>query len=96
MKFTLHLSVLFLLVQISSAHAVIYGNDDRKDIYQTPWLAETARSVAVAVPNLFIVNNPNKTHSIADVQSLAQSGSSFVCPSERFSQQPTIGICTGF
>lgn len=91
-----HLPILILLFLHLSAQAVIYGHDDRKDIYQVPWLKNVARSVAVVVPNLFLSVQPDGTYSVTDTESLGQSGSSFVCPGERFEKQPSLGVCSAF
>lgn len=96
MKFAMHLTVFAALLKVGTAQAVIYGSDDRQDIYQTPWLAATAASVAVAVPKLFIAGNPDGTYSMTDVDNLAQSSGSMVCANERFTAQPSMGVCTGF
>lgn len=82
---------------------VIYGTDDRLDIYQVsdPALVELARSTAamIATEDLPAARRRSwfrpraKTGIVISGPSLESRG---ICPSERFAQQPSTANCSGF
>ena len=84
---------LALSLAVQTAGAVIYGTDAQRDIYEVPRLITAARSVAVAVPNLFLRREKDDTYTVTDTESLEADG---VCADERFAGQPSMGVCSGF
>lgn len=72
---------------------VIYGKDDRMDIYESSdnLMKEIALSTAAQIMNKNLVQEGNIFTIKADT--LEQSG---MCKSERFSQQMAAGNCSGF
>lgn len=90
------LSLVLGLTSSLNSVAAIYGNDDRKDIFQLPWLKPIAQSVAISIPNNFLRPLANGNWQYIDPENLSGSSSAFTCSDERFGNQPTIGNCTGF
>jgi V8-like Glu-specific endopeptidase len=80
------------LVLPLTAQAAIYGQDDRREIYQVPWKARAASGVAVAVGSNLISKNADGTRK---VEVFAKYGDG-MCRDERFVKQPSIGVCSGF
>lgn len=72
---------------------VIYGTDDRMDVFESSdnLMKELSLSTAVQILNPDI-SEKNGTYSIKG-ETLEQSG---MCKSERFSNQPSAGNCSGF
>jgi V8-like Glu-specific endopeptidase len=87
-------SALALGLLGQGAGAAIYGSDDRKDIYEVPWLAGIARSVAAAVPAQFLQKEKDGTYTVTDSGTLEEWGG--FCSDERFIEQPSAGMCSGF
>ena len=76
---------------------VIYGTDDRKDIYETTNALhlKLAKSTAGMVKKtMFTKGSLANTFDIKNAPSLERAEG--VCPSEKFSQQPLAAMCTGF
>jgi hypothetical protein len=77
-----------------SSEAIIYGNDDRLDVYEAPEpFAQLARTTAVALihPD-HLSKNADGTYSV-DAPSL---GATFgLCDGERFFEQPAAANCSG-
>ena len=73
---------------------VIYGIDDRLDVFEEPnqKLVELSKSTAAMIPNSKIQGH-NDYEVILKGSSLEDRG---MCASERFSQQPTAANCSGF
>jgi hypothetical protein len=76
-------------------HLLIYGDDDRRDIYQVEDSAKRAlaRSVALLIKDSEL--------DIQEDESIVLQGDSLktkykVCDSEPFAEQPSVGFCTGF
>lgn len=82
----------FTLLTGFSARAAIYGADDRRDIYQVPQYQSVAKAVAVAVGHNMLIKNDDGTRRVDMVDRLGD----FVCKDERFTDQPSLGVCTGF
>lgn len=76
----------------SAAPAAIYGSDDRRDLFEAPSYADVAKAVAVPISNLFLAQNSDGTTRIEGVDHL----DGYLCRDQRFSQQTSIGHCTGF
>jgi V8-like Glu-specific endopeptidase len=72
---------------------VIYGADDRIDLYQTSdnLLKQFSLSIAAQIPNEKLIKKGDQF--ILEPTSLNQSG---VCKSERFANQPIAADCSGF
>jgi V8-like Glu-specific endopeptidase len=85
--------LIFLLGLSGRVEAAIYGSDDRQDVNQVAGLRDISAAVAVLVANNFIQLNADSTYQITDVRTAARGG---LCSSERFADQPSIGLCTGF
>ena len=100
--------VLLLSSMTASAQVmspkVIYGEDDRLDLYEVsdPALVELARSTAAMVPNGEIdmplrsrrwFGPRSKVGPMISGPSLESLG---ICPTERFAAQPTAASCSGF
>lgn len=74
---------------------VIYGTDDRQDIYNLtdPALLTDADSVVALVSTTSIKDNGNGTSTLQGPQF---STNYQLCPGEPFDNQPVIAFCTGF
>lgn len=75
---------------------VIYGSDDRRDIYQENDAdrLQLSRSVCGLLNSSQLTDNGNGTYSIA-LSEYQISGTS-ACPDEPYGDQPTAMFCTGF
>lgn len=73
---------------------VIYGQDDRMDIYESNdnLMKEVALSTAVQIMNRNLVESAPGSYSVK-AETLEESG---MCKSERFSSQMAAGNCSGF
>lgn len=98
MRHLLAISVLTLLSMTALAEIkVIYGNDNRQDIYQVSnamhkkLAASTAGMIKV---NLFTKSSREGFFDLRGTRSLERGQN--LCPSEAFSQQQTAPTCTGF
>lgn len=91
---------MFFVTLSLSIHArveVIYGNDNRQDIYQIKdaKIKEYARSTAGLIKKDLFNTNPLKTiSSILRAETL--SASQNICMTEAFANQLTAPICSGF
>ena len=74
------------------SHAAIYGADNRRDVHQVDRLQTVGTSVAVAVGYNLIEPNGDGTNRIATNGKYGD----FVCKDERFVDQPSLGVCSGF
>ncbi len=74
---------------------VIYGIDGRKDLYQisSSSIQKLANATAAQISNQKLLALSGII-SIPEYNTLEESGG--VCPTEKFSQQPTIARCSGF
>lgn len=89
--------ILLLVVSTSSIAStkVIYGDDNRVDVYESKnsMFVELSKSTAAMIPNSAIKKTfGGKTYKIKS-KTLAQRG---ICKSERFANQPTAANCSGF
>lgn len=89
-----HLVALAILTLLTASPApcAIYGSDDIREVIDVPAYRELSKGVAISIPNLFIEQNSDKTFKVLDVAPIG----SFLCPRERFLDQPSVGHCTGF
>lgn len=98
------LSVLFSVVlfsvsvfgqgQSSVRQQAIYGQDDRKDWYDTldPRLLEWAHATAVLIYTNDLVEKPTEFF----IKAPTYESSNDLCPGSRFGKQKTPGFCSGF
>ncbi len=76
---------------------VIYGTDDRKDVYETTSALhlKLAKSTAGMIKKSMFIKGANATSfDLKEFKSLERAGN--VCTSEKFSQQPLAAMCSGF
>lgn len=76
---------------------VIYGNDDREDIYNVvdAQMLEVSQATCLVVDESELTNNGNGTYTLSTSAWTTQSGLP-VCADERFRGQLRAGFCTGF
>lgn len=74
-----------------SAVAAIYGTDDRRDAFEVPKAAKLAPAIAVSVPDIYFQANANSYSIVPDP--IKDFG---LCSEERFQDQYSMGLCTGF
>lgn len=91
------LSLLLLVLSTASIAStkVIYGDDDRLDVFESnnSMFVELSKSTAAMIPNRSIKKAfGGKTYTIK-AKTLAERG---ICKSERFANQPTAANCSGF
>lgn len=100
-------TLLYLLLATRTLHAdpqVIYGEDDRRDIYQVTDTIqlERAQSVALMVESKQLTANPDGTFTLTTKPFEFVPGGiglEDLCPTEPFYEQPTVSggeFCTGF
>ena len=87
---------LLLFTHVTSAFGAIYGADDRRDVLHVPKLKTLSTAVAVIVAHDFVEQNPDGSYSIKNLEFANNATTIRLCKDERFSNQPTLGICTGF
>lgn len=94
------LCIITLLSMTFSAVAgpkVIYGQDDRKDVYQTTnalHLSLAKSSAGMIKKSMFVKGAIANTFDLKDTTTLERGQN--VCTSEKFSQQSLAPICSGF
>lgn len=83
--------------QLAAGEAVIYGADNRVDIYTVtdPNILKLAQGACIVVSTSEISNNGNGTYTLSTSPWTFQSGFP-LCADERFRGQLTIGFCSGF
>jgi hypothetical protein len=76
---------------------VIYGTDDRRDVYQVsdPGLLDAYDSTVVLVQSGEITDDGNGTYTLSNVPWTSQDGMP-LCMDEPFRGQPNPGFCSGF
>lgn len=81
----------------ASHERVIYGNDDRIEVWQEtdPVLRAMAEAACVVVFPSELTNNGDGTYTLNTEAWLSQSGGT-LCADEPFRGQPQIGFCSGF
>ncbi|WP_434362566.1 serine protease [Parasalinivibrio latis] len=74
---------------------LVYGNDDREDIFQVTdaQIQNQSRAVMALIDASKIRDNGDSTSTIRTMQF---SQAQMLCPSEPFGEQPTAPHCTGF
>jgi len=77
--------------------SVIYGDDNRVDIYTVtdPNILHLAQAACVVVDISELTDNGNGTYTLSTAPWLTNSGSP-LCTTERFRGQLTIGFCSGY
>lgn len=88
------LSALSLVTTATASTKVIYGDDDRVDVYASTnsMYVELSKSTAAMIPNRGVVDLGNGESAIKG-RSLEDRG---MCASERFAKQMTAANCSGF
>lgn len=93
---TLVSTLVVIGAAVAPALAIIYGSDDRKEIYefapQLEWTTPIGSAAALMDPGNIDASDP--TDVTFNAPTLADSFG--LCPSERFGSQPTPGFCSGF
>lgn len=99
MKIKAFILLTSLVTSVSSnassfSNKVIYGEDNRRDVYETanPEYLEYAQSTAAMIPQSKL-KNLNDDEVEIESKPLAERG---ICASENFSYQPTAANCSGF
>lgn len=79
----------------SVENKVIYGVDNRKDLYEIsqPQVREQARSTAALISNSRLSENGG---GFIDISSQDFGEAYGLCSSERFREQPSAAFCSGF
>ena len=88
-------SLLALSTVALSAPRVIYGEDDRRDLFDSqndPKLVDLARSTAILVKKSDLKPEAEQFRLPKDTFGVSQD----LCETEPFFDQPTPGICSGF
>jgi V8-like Glu-specific endopeptidase len=95
MERLLFIALLVFSTSSIASTKVIYGDDNRVDVYESnnSMFVELSKSTAAMIPNSNIKKAwGGKTYTIKS-KTLAQRG---ICKSERFADQPTAANCSGF
>ncbi|MCO5113567.1 MAG: serine protease [Bdellovibrionaceae bacterium] len=81
---------------VPTAHAVVFGMDDRTEIYNSPTLnREVSPAIALLVSPVFLISDP--LGFLMDFPKISDSSEVALCKGERFYGQPTASVsCTGF
>lgn len=97
MKFLTLLSFLTFsaVAQAELVDKVIYGNDDRFDVFESndSLMRELSRSTAAMIYNNNLIEKPEWTYTLKAPTLQERIGA---CKTERFSEQPVAGNCSGF
>jgi len=94
-KLALSFSLLTISTVAVSSPRVIYGEDDRRDLFDShndPKLIELARSTAILVRKSDLKPEAQQFRLPKDTFGVSQG----LCESEPFFEQPTPGFCSGF
>lgn len=85
--------LLFTLNAFAAQPPVIYGDDNRRDLYEetNPKYVELARATAAKVPTLFM-RLVGKEY-VFRTMTLVDRG---ICETEKFATQTTVSMCSGF
>jgi hypothetical protein len=78
----------------SAREPVVYGNDDRQDVFafrDQRWAAQAA-DFAVTLVSPAAIDDSDPDNILLPAPTLEETG---VCPDERFADQPTAGFCSG-
>lgn len=96
-KLFLYVSIFCLALSSQAGVDVIYGKDNRLDVYQTTNALhkKLALSTAAMVPSSFFVKSAIPgAFDLSNVPTLERGQN--ICPSEAFSHQPIAATCSGF
>jgi V8-like Glu-specific endopeptidase len=90
------LLTLLSLTLVAQAHAVIYDQDNRQDIFEVrnQLHTELAKSTAAMIPLKKLTRARQNFFDIKDAESLERKEN--ICPNEKFAEQPAAAICSGF
>jgi V8-like Glu-specific endopeptidase len=93
-KLILGLTALSLVTTATASTKVIYGDDDRVDVYASTnnMYVELSKSTAAMITNSSVVDGSNGESTIKG-RSLQDRG---MCASERFAKQMSAANCSGF
>ncbi len=97
MKILLALSTLALASQAFAGIDVIYGKDNRQDVYQVSDALhkKLAKSTAGMIPiKAFAKSSKQGFFDLKNIPSLERAEN--ICPTENFAQQPIAAMCSGF
>jgi V8-like Glu-specific endopeptidase len=97
MKQLLALAILVLTVNAKASMDVVYGEDNRQDLYQVknPLYKKLAESTAAMIPTaLFKKSVKPGFFDLLNVKSLERAEN--ICPKEAFAHQPVAASCSGF
>lgn len=85
--------LIFSLNVFAAQPPVIYGEDNRRDLYEekNPKFLEFARATAAKVPTIFMRTVGKDV--VFRTMTLVDRG---ICDSERFATQTTVSMCSGF
>lgn len=94
LRMIISIALLAMATEAIAVDKVIYGDDNRKDLYEVtdPLYLELAESTAGMVSERSIVEQEDGTITFKG-RTLAQRG---ICTSEKFAQQETVSTCSGF
>lgn len=90
---------IFILIFIgffSQSFALVFGQDDRKEIHEVPALNQLiSPSVAIMLSPIYLKKDP--LGFLMDFPTISDSSEIALCPEQKFSHQPIAGVsCTGF
>jgi V8-like Glu-specific endopeptidase len=94
LKLTITLLALLFVVNSNATEKVIYGVDDRVDVFEATNQkhVELSKSTAAMIPS-YKIKSHNSYESLLSGNSLEEGGK---CASEKFAEQPTVANCSGF
>lgn len=76
--------------------AVVYGTDDRLDVYEhpsQPLRTLATQSIVALIPNSALSANADSSYSLAPTETLEEAFG--LCSDQRFLDQPTAAFCSG-
>ncbi len=93
-KLTLSLLALLFVINSNANDKVIYGEDDRLDVFEATNKkhVELSKSTAAMIPT-YKIKSLNSYEVLLSGRSLEEGGK---CASEKFAAQPTVANCSGF
>ncbi|MFZ4712346.1 MAG: trypsin-like serine peptidase [Bacteriovoracaceae bacterium] len=87
----------FASIKFANQAAGVYGEDGRQDLYQitNQSTLKLAASTAAMIPNKNLIkDSTGKFFSVANATTLEEGDN--LCPTEKFSEQPSVAMCSGF
>ncbi|MBA2405455.1 MAG: trypsin-like peptidase domain-containing protein [Bdellovibrionales bacterium] len=97
MKIICIIATLVLAQSAFAGPTVVYGQDDRRDVFQTSsalHLKLAKSSAGLIKKSMFVKGASATSFDLKNTVSLERSQN--ICATEKFSQQPTAPICSGF